>query len=348
MAHRWCGFQTTFGIPDEAFGNEVNKALIVTSEHLRQGLGSRLSAATFGVHDWSWSASGVEKEFLPRAAVDQVLIRHTENLHNARELFLLVLAREDREASVQLSKNAAKTPHVDSHVVIHAKNHFGRTIKAALDVRVDFLVFKAATTEVDNLDATFVWTTKQDVLRLKVAMYNPVMTHQGQGSQHLTSESPDESCREPDEAVCLDELVKVDAQQLHGDAQVTAEIKVLSHLDHMVLLFRIPFPKVVQDLDLDERLMVEAFLVADDFDGGRLAGCVVSTLKDLPERTFPKCANDLIPICQVIVLDNQVIATLIVIAVVVSRVSESCGFLLAVSTKAVDRGIVQNLFPLIL
>lgn len=70
-------------------------------------------------------------------------------------------------------------------------------------------------------------------------MHNPVMTHQGQGSQHLTSESPDESCRESDKAVCLDELVEVDAQQLHGDAQVTAEIEVLSHLDHMVLLFRI-------------------------------------------------------------------------------------------------------------
>lgn len=135
-------------------------------------------------------------------------------------------------------------------------------------------------------------------------MHNPVMTHQGQGSQHLTSEPPDESRRESDEAVCLDELVEIDAQQLHGDAQVTAEIEVLSHLDHMVLLFRIlgcvvlkvsfkirnpfrnktyPFPKVVQDLDLNERLMVEAFLVADDFDGGRLPGCVVSTLKNLPE-----------------------------------------------------------------
>lgn len=94
--------------------------------------------------------------------------------------------------------------------------------------------------------------------------------------------------------------------------------------------------------------MMEAFLITNDLDGRRLPGCVVSTLKNLPERTFAKRTNNFVPVGQVIVLDNQVIATFVVIAVVVSRVAEGGRFLFAVGPDAVDRWIIQNLFAFVL
>ena len=45
------------------------------------------------------------------------------------------------------------------------------------------------------------------------------------------------------EVVRLDELVEVDAQELHCDAEMATEVEVLGHLDDVVLLVRI-LPKV--------------------------------------------------------------------------------------------------------
>ena len=52
------------------------------------------------------NARHTEKESLARAATNEVLIRDAENLHDTCKLLLLVLAREDREARVQLSHDA--------------------------------------------------------------------------------------------------------------------------------------------------------------------------------------------------------------------------------------------------
>lgn len=41
-----------------------------------------------------------EKELLPRTAVDELLVRDTEDLHNAGKLLLFILAREYGEPSV--------------------------------------------------------------------------------------------------------------------------------------------------------------------------------------------------------------------------------------------------------
>ena len=76
-------------------------------------------------------------------------------------------------------------------------------------------------------------------LWLEVAVDDPVMTHEDQRLQHLTGEPPNEPCREPDKAVRLDKLVEVYAQELHRNAQMTAEVEVFSHLDDMVLLLSV-------------------------------------------------------------------------------------------------------------
>ena len=106
-----------------------------------------------------------EEEALARAAVDEVLVRDAHDLHDARELLLLVLAGEDRVARVHLGEDAAERPdlrameerehsvsdgagepepsvsrkgtHVDGHRVVAAEDDLGRAVEARLDVGVD-------------------------------------------------------------------------------------------------------------------------------------------------------------------------------------------------------------------
>lgn len=66
-----------------------------------------------------------------------------------------------------------------------------------------------------------------------------MVTHQRQRQQHLTCEPANQCCRETDKSIGLDQLIKIDAQQLHGYAQMISEIEVLCHLDDMVLFIRI-------------------------------------------------------------------------------------------------------------
>ena len=66
-----------------------------------------------------------------------------------------------------------------------------------------------------------------------------MVTHEREGLQHLARETTNKTCREPMEVVRLDQLVEVDAQQLHRDAQMATEVEVFSHLDDMVFLLRV-------------------------------------------------------------------------------------------------------------
>jgi len=211
----------------------------------------RSPSTTLGVHHRAWGAIVIEEEPFTGAAVDEILVGGPQDLHDARQLLLFVFAREDREASEQLRKNATQAPHVDGHVVIHAKDNLGRAVKATLNVCVDFLMFKAATAEVDDFNGTLSWVLQEDVLWLQIAMDDSMMAHQAQGHDHLTGEPPNQGGREAHETIGLDQLVQVDTEQFHGDAQVVSEVKVFCHLDDMMLLFLVPFTKVIQNLDLD-------------------------------------------------------------------------------------------------
>jgi len=75
-----------------------------------------------------------------------------------------------------------------------------------------FFMLEAATAKVDDLDRTLSWVLKQHVLGLQVAMHDPMMPHQRQGSKHLRCKAADESGRKPRKSIRLDELVKVDAK----------------------------------------------------------------------------------------------------------------------------------------
>lgn len=78
--------------------------------------------------------------------------------------------------------------------------------------------------------------TNQPYLWLQVAMYNTVMSHQRERGEHLRGETANQRGGKSDKPVGLDELVEIDAEEFHGNAQMIAEVEVLCHLDDMVFL----------------------------------------------------------------------------------------------------------------
>ena len=66
-------------------------------------------------------------------------------------------------------------------------------------------------------------------------MHDPVVSHQSQRLQHLTSEPPNQSRCEPNETIRLDEFIQVDTKQFHRNAQMATEIEMFGHFDNMVL-----------------------------------------------------------------------------------------------------------------
>lgn len=64
------------------------------------------------------------------------------------------------------------------------------------------------------------------------------------------------------------------------------EVEVLQHVDDVVIAVLILFSQVVQDADLDQRLVMESLLIPYDFDGDMLVGHVVQGPDDLPETAL--------------------------------------------------------------
>lgn len=168
-------------------------------------------------------------------------------------------------------------------------------------------------------------------------MHDAMRPHQLKRGEHLDREPADQGGRKSGKRVGLDELVEVDTEQLGDDAKVTSEVEVIRHSDHEMVILGIlhlsaftlpvdiiviltdPFAELLKDLDLDKSLSVEPFLVSDDLDGDRLTRLVIPSLHDLPERPFTKNRPHLVPVAHVIAFHDQVVATLIIEAVVVSR-----------------------------
>ena len=93
---------------------------------------------------------------------------------------------------------------------------------------------------------------------------------------------------------------------------------------------------------------MEPLLVADDLDGDENTGLVVDAADHLPEASFSKHINDLVPVRKMIAGHNGVVSALVVVAKVGTvglRVANNLGGVLG-ATK-VDVLIVHNLAPLV-
>lgn len=104
-----------------------------------------------------------------------------------------------------------------------------------------------------------------------------------------------------------------------------------------------PLHEVVEHLDLDERLVMEPLLVADDLDGHHLARLVIAALEHLSEGALAEHVDDLVAIHNVVVRDEEVVAAIVVEAVVVRRVLLGVLLLVAVGADKVNLLVLLDL-----
>lgn len=93
--------------------------------------------------------------------------------------------------------------------------------------------------------------------------------------------------------------------------------------------------------------MVETLLVANNLDRHHFTSFVVSTLKNLAERPLAQNVNHFVAIEDMIVGDEEIVATFVVVAEVVRRIAFARWLLLAVGADKVDLFVVSNFLLLV-
>lgn len=239
MHRRFMGLESSRRVPSQAPRDKVNKSFVITFQRLAKIPGARPPTPAFRGNTKPWLTHRIKKQLLAAALLNEMLLRWTKYLHDTRKLLLLVLSGEDRVSGVELGENAPQTPHVDRHPVRGTQDHFGRSIKPRLDVRVYLFIFKTAGTEINDLDLRMHWMSKQYVLRLEIAVDDLVTVKKYEAGQELLRKAPNQLQRETLKVVRFDEFVQIHAQQVGGDTQVTSKVEALVEIDHAVSVVRI-------------------------------------------------------------------------------------------------------------
>jgi hypothetical protein len=132
-----------------------------------------------------------------------------KDLHDAGQLLLFILAREDRISSVKLGQNTTQTPHVNRQSIRHSENDFWGAVESRLDVSVDFLVLVAARSEINNLDLRACRMGKKDIFRLEITVNDALFLEQDETAEQLLRKASNKLQREAAEVVGLDKFVKI-------------------------------------------------------------------------------------------------------------------------------------------
>jgi hypothetical protein len=108
-----------------------------------------------------------------------------------------------------------------------------------------------------------------------------------------------------------------------------------------------PFAQFLKDVDLDQSLLVESLLVANDLDSHKSAGLVVDTAHHLSEATLTEKVNNLISVCEVVAEDYIIIATVVIVSEVGGlRVKVTDMLLRVLGATEVDLLIIDDLASL--
>ena len=167
-----------------------------------------------------------------------------------------------------------------------------------------------------------------------------------EGLQNLYSESADQARGNSLEIVLLDEFVKIYAQELKGDKQVLSENVEIQNADDVVFIVFVAALEILEQSELNASLVLEPLLVADHLDGHHLLILVVKALQGLPETARAKFIEDLPPVCEVVLHNYLIVASLVVVAIVVAL--ESGAFdLLGFQAQEVDFCVVLDFYLLV-
>lgn len=122
------------------------------------------------------------------------------------------------------------------------------------------------------------------------------------------------------------------------------KVEALREGNHAVFILRIPFAKLLQNIDFYKSLLMEALLVADNLDSDQLSELVVNASQYLSKTTLSEDVYNLVAVCQVVSSNNGVVAAFIVIAKIGGRCLQIAHhFTSTLSAAKVDIVIVDNL-----
>ena len=88
---------------------------------------------------------------------------------------------------------------------------------------------------------------------------------------------------------------------------------------------------------------MEPLLVPDDLDRDHVSRLVIAALQNLTERALAEDVDDFVAVLYVIVRDHEIVATLVVVAVIAGRVLLRRRLLLAVRSDEVDFAVLADL-----
>ena len=242
---------------------------------------------------------------------------HANNIDNELELFPLISAGEEREASEEFDHDAAHAPHVDGlRVGEDAEHDLGGSVEPTLDVGVHDLLVQGPTAEVCDHDPALVLLFQQDVLWLQVAVDDAQCLHVLESAHELDGEPPNEALLEAGIIVHLYEFIEIQAEQVECHAQMVPEDKVVLYLDHALLVLGVVLLREEEEFGLNGRLVVVLLLILNKFHSHHLLGLVVETFEDLAEGALANLLDDLEPEANLVILRDPVVAVSIIVAVV--------------------------------
>lgn len=93
--------------------------------------------------------------------------------------------------------------------------------------------------------------------------------------------------------------------------------------------------------------MVESFLVPDYLNCEGLSGTMIPTVQYLTKRALPQGVDNLVPVRKMVVINDKIVASVVVIPVIVGRVVQHRGLLLASGTNTVYSREIEDFFAFI-
>ena len=145
------------------------------------------------------------------------------------------------------------------------------------------------------------------------------------------------------EVVVLDELVEVDREELEGDDQVIAEHAVVLDLDYVVLVVGVLLLQVLQDAQLNARLVLVTLFVLDDFYRDDFVGFVVQALESLAKTAFTQEIKHFEAVVDVILKNDIIVPILVIVSRVMQLGTGLSLYLISFETKEVDLLEVKQL-----
>jgi len=260
------------------------------------------------------------------------------------ELFGLAVTREQRLPREEFDHDAPQAPHVDGAAVgKHSQNDLGRSIKAALDVRMRLVFGEATGAKVDHFDLVF--AIEQDIFGFQVAVNDFGSSEVAQRVDNASGKASNPFFCKTTHPSFLKFAVKIASKQFEGDASVTSENKVFLHVNHIHSIQNVLFGQHIKNFDLELGLLMKPWLITNDFQSTVFFLLMIVHFHDIPKRTFTKKFNDLEPICDVVV-PNHLVSTLFI---VIPKISQRCVLcsalkLLCCRSNKPNFGIFLNFF----